>query len=465
MAVNLDQLLLLQDLVSVRRPRARGRRNREGDDLSAFEGVAKKEPKLHEDPSFVADLPPDCVCQICMKVLREPQATECCGQHYCKPCLEKWFEQKHGSKVCPHCRECNFRYILYKPLQRKINELEVYCSNRSQGCDIILKLEELDPHLSEENSSGCGYISVPCPNMCGHVSVRTDMSNHVVEDCPKRKVTCSHCDVVMSHDLLANHYELCEEMKVSCPRNCGAEMRRGDLKTHEDDCPDMPVKCPFYDAGCQVKLTRKELDKHVENGTSAHLVDLMTGYNTLKAECKKEQVFKLQVADEVSRIKNAVTKPAYISKSLESIESLLRGYHLDSVDDFIAFSIPPRTQMWQSRPFTVSPGYSMCVRVASTTGTTGTTVELLLLSGDMDSLVQWPMKIEKYVKVLSFYKQSDSLRSRKMTVNPDSPGFQQCEKGSEMVIKSQVYKYTEAMYVKIYLAYMFECFSELYDGL
>lgn len=433
-------------------------RQREASDSDEELGSEKKPKHANVDPLFVSDPPPEYLCQICMKVLQQPHVTECCGQHFCKGCLEKWFKKnRRPKKVCPHCRVVSFVHILYKPLQRKINELEVYCSNHNLGCNVTLKLEELNFHLSITNSSGCSFVSIPCPSMCGQEVLRTKMDSHMVEECAKREDICSYCAVSMSHDQLGNHYEVCEEMKVSCPRECGKEMRQGDLKKHEEECPDMPVKCPFSNAGCQVELTRKILDEHVERGASVHLMNLMTSYNTLnarfEASTKDLKDFKSQVAIAVEVIKDTMEKPdSVICKSLDSIESSLRGYYLNSGGDSISFVIPAKVNTWSSPSFTVPPGYSMCVRVKSRIMVT--ILELLLLCGNMDDQLEWPMDIMKeiYVTLYRPNGQGDMVPMPRSTV---CPGSLRCKDQTEVVMEKQTFYHSgpRATYVIIVLGH------------
>ena len=60
------------------------------------------------DHDFVDTIAPKYLCNICMKVLRDPRLTECCGQHYCDFCLKKWLV---SNKTCPHCRKKDFQSI------------------------------------------------------------------------------------------------------------------------------------------------------------------------------------------------------------------------------------------------------------------------------------------------------------------------------------------------------------------
>ena len=114
----------------------------------------------------------DYICPVCTKVLVEPHVTECCGQHFCEQCLKRWFREQ-GKNSCPHCRSEQFTHNRYLPLKRKINELLVYCSNRSEGCTTIESVSQLETHLRE-----CPYGRVSCSNKCGYSYLRKDFSDH-----------------------------------------------------------------------------------------------------------------------------------------------------------------------------------------------------------------------------------------------------------------------------------------------
>ena len=145
------------------------------------------------DYKFVEKLSEEYTCQICMKLLKEPQLTNCCGQHFCRACLEQWFRQQYN-KQCPHCRKVNITHIISWPLQRKINELKVYCSNRAKGCRVMMKLGDLERHLSDDNPNECGYVTVKCPNEgCVVTCLRKDLRNHSNKMCLRRKVKCIYC--------------------------------------------------------------------------------------------------------------------------------------------------------------------------------------------------------------------------------------------------------------------------------
>lgn len=81
--------------------------------------------------SFVQEPDQTLFCLICARVLREPQLTDCCGNHYCSSCLKRWLK---NSPSCPLCREKNFSSLRDKKTERRVQELEVIFLKLSIGC-------------------------------------------------------------------------------------------------------------------------------------------------------------------------------------------------------------------------------------------------------------------------------------------------------------------------------------------
>lgn len=178
------------------------------------------------------------------------------------------------------CDKPNFNHMLYRPLQRKISELNVYCSNRNEGCSEIMTLASINSHLA----TACVFVEIDCPNECGLPIMRKDKEEHISNHCIKRIEYCSHCKLETTYDLMTDHLKVCDKVPVSCPRDCKENLLRGDLQKHNEVCPNMVVKCPFFEAGCTKVLPRKELDCHIETASTAHLLKFMASYNVLKAD-------------------------------------------------------------------------------------------------------------------------------------------------------------------------------------
>ena len=223
--------------------------------------------------SFIDKVPEEYNCFICTNILDEPVLTACCGQHFCKLCLENWFEVRQTrDKSCPHCRE-NCNYIKDLRQKRKIDILKVYCPNRKQGCGQIFACGELDSHLGT-----CGFVTVTCTNNCGKHMLRKDHQKHCKQECSRRKVRCQHCGVSGIHkEITTSHLKVCPDLPLVCPRHCGGMgIKRKNLHFHTQRCPLAPVQCPFFEAGCKEEIPRKDLEAHTASNTQHHLQLVLT---------------------------------------------------------------------------------------------------------------------------------------------------------------------------------------------
>ena len=221
--------------------------------------------------AFIDKVPEEYNCSICTKVLDEPMLTDCCGQHFCKACLENWFETRPGqrrTKTCPHCRSEEFVYIKSLPLKRKISNLEIYCPKRAKGCGEKFSLGVLGTHLAT-----CSFVYVECTNKCGVALLQKDLQEHCQNTCPNRIVKCQHCGMSGIHIVITGtHLKACPDVPLVCPRKCGKQgIKRKDLTVRKQKCPLEPVQCPFYKAGCKENLLRKDLDAHTSSCTQHHL--------------------------------------------------------------------------------------------------------------------------------------------------------------------------------------------------
>ena len=237
--------------------------------------------------NFVKDVPNEYSCMICAKLLNEPHLTDCCGQHFCQVCLERWFERQ-GRKICPHCRSERFTHILYIPLKRKIDLLQVYCTYKKNGCEEITTVGQLNSHTDK-----CGFAVVACTQNCGEIGLRKDLEQHRYYVCLKRMTRCNYCSLIDHFDVITGqHTAVCLEYPVQCPKRCtqGAQMKRKDLPQHATECPLESVDCDFREVGCDAFILRKDLNSHLESNTQLHLRKMMAFYREenmkLKEECK-----------------------------------------------------------------------------------------------------------------------------------------------------------------------------------
>ncbi len=241
--------------------------------------------------TFVEPLPDKYLCGICKSVLNEPHVTECCGQHFCKNCLEKTkSENAYGSfnrrmaKTCPHCRQDNFNHIRYLPFKREIDSLKVYCPRKSRGCDI--QPDYADKNTHEET---CEYVHVYCTNGCGEMLLRKDLESHTENYCDLRECTCELCGKVGEYREIesSEHHSICPDVIIKCTNSCGEQFKRKDSESHNSICPEAMVACNFAEAGCQATPKRKDLDIHMDTNMKQHLSQLMKAHGALKQEFKE----------------------------------------------------------------------------------------------------------------------------------------------------------------------------------
>ena len=195
------------------------------------------------------------------------------------------------------CRRYPFKGIIDRHFQRQINDAQVYCRLRPQGCEWTGRLGNLDTHLNTGELTGqCKYVSVICPNNnCYVVLPRRDIKRHANNECQYRSFACPYCGhkgvlmVIEQH-----HYPKCQNYPVSCPNNCTKnKIKRNQLQKHFSVCPNAIVYCPFNEVGCKVKLKRCNLKKHSDSNFTQHqtlictaIADLQKNSTTTKKDCQ-----------------------------------------------------------------------------------------------------------------------------------------------------------------------------------
>ena len=254
-------------------------------------------------------------CQICTKVLRDPHLAVCCGQHFCKSCLNKWFARQ-GKESCPHCRAEGeaFHHVINKGLRGRprseINQLKIRCNNHREGCQWTGEMGALKKHLESDN--GCGFVTVECPNKCindfGDMMVmkRKNAHKHLTQSCYLRPHLCSYCGLkdtyeaitgmrcdkyyIIGEDDYFGHEAECPEAPLTCLNMCGCNtiMKRKDMESHRSQCPQEPVRCPFAEAECNVVVRRHQLEDHMTSNLDLqlHLLMMMKDQKKTKAELR-----------------------------------------------------------------------------------------------------------------------------------------------------------------------------------
>jgi len=103
------------------------------------------------------------MCGICLGILNNPFAANCCKQLYCYDCINEWLT---CSTTCPYDRSLLNKSDLKKSINvsELMQDLEIHCEYQIHGCRHTVPLKELSKHMSaciydpERKCSTCGLI-------------------------------------------------------------------------------------------------------------------------------------------------------------------------------------------------------------------------------------------------------------------------------------------------------------------
>ena len=256
------------------------------------EHVPRKENRCGYDCEFV-ETPSDAAqggeCPVCLLVLKEPCLISCCGHKYCRVCIER---VKKDTKPCPLCNEPDFSFLQERALERYLRDLDVWCCYKKVGCEWKGKLGKYEQHSNKTPSPesqviGCQFVEVECMHECGEWFQRQHITAHQTQQCKKRPYSCDYCRDYSStfEEVIKIHYPQCNKYPVDCPNKCREySFERQELATHlKGECPLTLVNCPFYYAGCDVQIPRKDMSEHMKD-LAKHLTLFASVTHTIMRE-------------------------------------------------------------------------------------------------------------------------------------------------------------------------------------
>ena len=246
------------------------------------ENVPVSKISFRESDFVQSDISKDYECPICFNMLKNPFLTACCGNHFCEVCIEAI---KTTTNKCPVCKVKPIKGIVDKKLQRRMNELEVCCSQKNHGCSWVGRLDELTKHLAADNAGGCEYALIPCSLSCGSQLFRHKLNEHVSNACRLRPYACNFCSYSSTYEEIAKHLHKCPEYPLLCPNACIKEkFKRGDLEKHLLTCPNKLVLCSFSEVGCTESMKRCDLQQHMESSWLQHQLMMCNEFKQLKKQ-------------------------------------------------------------------------------------------------------------------------------------------------------------------------------------
>ena len=242
-------------------------------------------------------------CSICLHVLKDPHMVDCCGNRFCRTCIDTHLSK--NDNYCPLCKHHLPLTVADKQLARTLRQKRVSCTHREEGCKWTGELSLLDEHLDfTKRMEGCSFKSLMC-SYCDLSFRSSHIESHELR-CLKKPVVCEYCDEFecLQYEL-AQHWEFCDLYPILCSKGCGAMVTRLGLDEHiEDWCSMTIVDCEFAYTGCEVKVPRKNMREHMDQSVSDHLVMLRKKYSRLVKKYEKEREENEQLKVELEAEKN-----------------------------------------------------------------------------------------------------------------------------------------------------------------
>ena len=261
---------------------------------------------------FLDSVPDDLYCKKCTLVAQKLSITTCCGESFCKACITAI--QKNNKEPCPECGATEFSYIEHIKSQKRINNLQVYCSMKERGCGWSGTLEQLDTHL-DPHRDNCQYVDTECPLKCLKTIPKNNLDDHLAQHCVKRAYVCWHCSFKATYEEVVDaHLPQCKYVPLDCPNRCGATFERDFLEDHMKMCRLEEVECELRGVGCGGRFLREDQEEHARQNSQKHL----TLTASLAVETKEQLQQKLLELDQ--RHKNEEEK---LKKKLEEQEKKL----------------------------------------------------------------------------------------------------------------------------------------------
>ena len=219
-----------------------------------------------QEYDFVEKPDDDYYCPVSSELLLEPQQTSCCGHHISQEAIDRLTRER---KPCPMCKEEDFTAQTDKYFRRKVYQLKVRCPHKLYGCEWVGELGNLYFHSTT---------------------------------CLKRPWQCQYCDHETTFDVGTNeHISNCTQYPLPCPNQCGiGVILRCDAEKHLLVCPLQLVECEFASYGCEVKVPRRDLTRHMTENAQHHLMSAtllnlrLTRELHQKMEEKDQQIAELK---------------------------------------------------------------------------------------------------------------------------------------------------------------------------
>lgn len=170
-------------------------------------------------------------------------------------------------------------------------------------CGKTIKREEIVEHRKQcqREPVHCSFKGLNFENTtttCGEKMLRSELPNHQ-KVCTLRPFKCMFCSKESTFAAITGnksnikqprippeqgHYAECPDYPLVCRNNCHSTIKRSQMEAHLTECPLERVPCPLEEFGCQDRVKRKNLNKHLKNYQERHLNLYGLAYEETKRE-------------------------------------------------------------------------------------------------------------------------------------------------------------------------------------
>ena len=172
------------------------------------------------------------------------------------------------------------------------------------------------------------------------------------------------------------------------------------MDNHRSICELEPVECPFQEAGCTVRVVRREFDAHMSGNQQNHVLILLGAFQKTRKDLSECQN-KLQKDRE--KLNNTTLKLLETREELEATKGEPKCMQLKVDGDEVTFhmtnfSLYKQTgKAWHSPAFFCEDGYKLCLAVYANGKGAGAgthmSVELLQMRGEHDEELRLKKKM------------------------------------------------------------------------
>ena len=249
---------------------------------------------------FIESVPAeDFHCKLCSLVARALTITSCCGESYCRTCIDAVQQDGHP---CPGCGEESFKVFPQVKYQQRIAKFQVYCTMKEKGCGWTGALEHLETHLDPDQGD-CQYVDVNCPLKCDKKIEKRNIDQHTANKCVKRDHVCPYCSFKATYEMIRDtHWPECKYYPLMCPNRCGVTCEQAEMEDHMNICRLEEVECEFSYAGCKERFRREEWEEHAKENSMKHLSMVAT------AAVKDRQEFQTKIEEQEKKLKEQEKK-------------------------------------------------------------------------------------------------------------------------------------------------------------